>query len=67
MICGIEAGVEDRQQQHAATGAVVEPHEDGASKEQRDDLDSEHDGCRYELLDSPAFFGEVVGDVPPRP
>ena len=29
----IEAGVEDRNQQHAATGAVVEPHEQGAGEE----------------------------------
>jgi hypothetical protein len=62
--CCIEAGVEDRNQQHAATGAVVEPHEQGAGEEQRDDLDSEYDGCRYQRLDSPALYGEVVGHVP---
>ena len=33
MICAVEAGMEDSHQQHAATRAVVEPHEYGAGKE----------------------------------
>jgi hypothetical protein len=36
MIAASEAGVEDRNQEHAATGAVVEPHEGGAGEEQGD-------------------------------
>jgi hypothetical protein len=48
-------------------GAVVEPHEQGAGEEQRDELDGEDDRCRNERLESPAFLSEVVGQVPYRP
>ena len=59
--------MEDRHQQHAAPRHVVEPHEQGAGKEQRDELNGEDHGSRYQRRDSPAFLGEVVGEMPHRP
>src|SRR3546814_20494133 len=48
-------------------GPVVYPHEQGAGEEQRDELDSKNDRDPSELLEPPAFVGEVVGQVPHRP
>ena len=37
------------------------------AKNSETNLDREDDRRRYQLLDSPAFLGEVVGQVPHRP
>jgi hypothetical protein len=42
---GVEAGMEDRHQQHPVSSPVVDPHEQGASEEQRDKLNGEETGA----------------------
>jgi hypothetical protein len=64
---GIETGVEDRHQQHAAAGPVVQLHQQCAGEEQRDEPDREDYRSRDELLNTPAFLGEMVGHMPERP
>lgn len=56
-----EAGMKDRHQQHAVSGHVVKPHEQGASEEQRPELDGEDDGVRDQRLDSPAASAKWSG------